>query len=107
MRKNIEMSKEKASKARHLILAAALTLPAVAQPLSSAWAVSWRVKMACASDYYSYCSSYEVGSQQLRQCMRANGPKLSSSCVSALIEAGEVTQAEVSRRAASVRKASM
>jgi hypothetical protein len=59
--------------------------------------------MACMSDYFSYCSSYSVGSPQLRQCMRAAGPKLSKGCVSALVAAGEVSQAEVSRRQASLR----
>jgi hypothetical protein len=84
-------------------LAAALGLGVVALSASQAGAVSAAVKMACAADYFSYCSSYQVGSSQLRQCMRAAGPKLSKGCVSALVAAGEVSQSEVSRRAASLR----
>jgi hypothetical protein len=65
-----------------------------------AFAVSSSVKFACMSDYLSYCSQHEVGSQALRQCMRANGPRLSARCVKALVGAGEVSQAEVARRSA-------
>lgn len=67
---------------------------------SSANAVSLRVQMACAGDYFAYCSKYPSDGPQVRQCMRANGLKLSSSCVNALIAAGEVSKAEVERRAA-------
>jgi hypothetical protein len=34
-----------------------------------------------------------------RKCMRANGLKLSQGCLNALIAAGEVSKAEVARRA--------
>ena len=84
-------------------LTVALLLGALAFPLSQAGAVSNAVKVACLSDYLANCSSHQVGSPQLRQCMSAAGPKLSRGCVSALIAAGEVSQAEVSRRAASLR----
>jgi hypothetical protein len=53
------------------------------------------------SDYFSYCSQHAVGSSALRRCMRNAGPRLSKRCVNALISAGEVSQREVSRRAAS------
>ena len=36
----------------------------------------------------------------VRRCMRANGLKLSLGCVNALIAAGEVSKAQVARRAA-------
>ena len=69
-------------------------------------AVSLGVKLACASDYYSYCSQHGVGSPAVRSCMRANGAKLSNRCVNALIGAGEVSRGEVERRrAASARSA--
>jgi hypothetical protein len=83
-------------------LAASLMLGAVTFPMQ-AGAVSMAVQMACLSDYLSNCSSYQVGSTQLRQCMRSAGPSLSKGCVNALVAAGEVSQAEVSRRAASLR----
>ena len=63
-------------------------------------AVGARSKMACLSDYRAYCSAYGVGSTELRRCMRANGAKLSSQCIRALVADGEISQAEVARRAA-------
>jgi len=69
-----------------------------------AGAVSLRVKLACSRDYRALCSQYSSDSPEVRQCMRAAGEKLSSRCLSALIADGEVTQEEVSRRAAQVRQ---
>lgn len=63
-------------------------------------AVSLRVQMACASDYFAYCSKFPTEGPQVRQCMRVNGHKLSQSCINALIAAGEVSKAEVARRSA-------
>lgn len=72
---------------------------------SQAGAVSLAVKLACASDYYAYCGQHSPGSVGVRQCMRANGPRLSNQCINALIGAGEVSKAEVeSRRAARLGK---
>lgn len=81
------------------VLIAAVSLGTIAVQTSNAFAVSASVKAACMSDYFAYCSAYEVGSSQLRSCMRAAGPKLSSRCIGALVAAGEVSQAEVNRRA--------
>jgi hypothetical protein len=52
-----------------------------------------RVQMACANDYMAYCSQHDPDGPGVRQCMRANGLKLSKGCVSALIAAGEVSKA--------------
>ncbi|MEQ1652009.1 MAG: hypothetical protein ABL897_05955 [Hyphomicrobium sp.] len=69
---------------------------------SDANALSLRVKLACASDYYKHCSAHSPGSSEVRQCMRSVGAGLSRGCVDALVSAGEVSKAEVdSRRAAS------
>ncbi|PPC99705.1 MAG: hypothetical protein CTY31_07270 [Hyphomicrobium sp.] len=51
-------------------------------------AISWSVQMNCASDYYAYCSKHVAGSPGCHACMRSNRPKLSSACVSALIDDG-------------------
>ena len=67
---------------------------------TAAGAVSMRVQMACANDYLAYCSQHDPDGPGVRQCMRANGLKLSKSCVNALISAGEVSKEEVARRAA-------
>lgn len=64
---------------------------------SSASAVGFMTQMNCASDYYAYCSQFQVGSKELRVCMRRAGPKLSKSCLNALIADGEVSKAEVEK----------
>jgi hypothetical protein len=92
-----------ARKSANATLAAALTFAALSFTVTEASAVSGRVKLACASDYFAYCSQHAVGSPGVRQCMRANGEKLSKRCVNALIAEGEVSEAEVARRAASLR----
>lgn len=65
--------------------------PLNAKPVSDA------VKVACSSDYKRFCKSYKIGTSKLRQCMRANGRKLSRVCVDALVEAGEVKRSEVAK----------
>lgn len=75
-------------------------LSALAGGHSEAGAVSARVKMACAGDYFSYCSQHSPTSPAVRQCMRANGLRLSDRCVNALVAAGEVSADEVARRQA-------
>ncbi len=70
---------------------------------SQAHAIGPRSKMACLGDYRAYCSTYTVGSSELRHCMRQNGTKLSRGCIDALIADGEISKAEVARRSASMR----
>lgn len=82
------------------LLAGAALLAATA---TGANAISLSVKRACASDYFAHCSQHAVGSPGVRQCMSAVGPKLSKSCVSALVAAGEVGKAQISARRASLR----
>lgn len=84
-------------------LAGAAALLSVSVSADDAAATSMRVKLACASDYYSYCSQHAVGSPGVRQCMRANGSKLSRTCISALVAAGEVAKSEVERKMAAAQ----
>ncbi|KUO57625.1 MAG: hypothetical protein APF80_11795 [Alphaproteobacteria bacterium BRH_c36] len=84
------------------LFATALTVAIVAGASTNAFAVSNAVKYACMGDYLSYCSGHAPGSAGVKQCMRANGSKLSKGCVGALVKAGMVSQSEVSRRAASL-----
>lgn len=67
---------------------------------SQASAASLMVQLACASDYYAYCSKHDPNGKGVRACMNANGSRLSKRCVNALISAGEISKAEVARRAA-------
>ena len=52
----------------------------------------------CHNDYHQYCGEYGLDSPALRTCMDKNGKHLSKGCVEALIDAGEVSRAEVDRR---------
>lgn len=77
------------------LIFALLTLAVLALSASQATAASEAVTNACMNDYFAHCSAHAVGSEGLRQCMRANGPALSLRCVYALIKAGDVSFAEV------------
>jgi hypothetical protein len=59
---------------------------------TSAQAYSDRVNNACKGDYYSFCSAHPVGSTGLRRCMEANGRSISTRCVNALADAGEISR---------------
>lgn len=95
---------KKASGFRSGVLTAAVVVAASGGWAISARAVSLRVKLACASDYRALCNQYASDSPEVRQCMRAAGEKLSARCLNALIADGEVTEAEVARRAAQMRQ---
>ena len=69
--------------------------------------VNSSVRSACMSDYFQFCAGMDVGSSELRRCFNRNGAKLSSSCVSALVSAGEVSQTEVSRRGGASKSVAM
>jgi hypothetical protein len=77
-----------------------LAIAALCAASSGAGAVGFMTQLSCANDYYAYCSQHSVGSAGLRQCMRAHGPRLSKSCIDALIADGEVSRAEVEREKA-------
>jgi hypothetical protein len=78
-------------------LSVAIALAVVFIPVFSAHAVDARVRQACKADYYQYCSQFSVGTDELRQCMRKVGEGLSAPCLVALVEAGEITKADVER----------
>mgnify|MGYP006891164357 CR=1 FL=1 len=84
-------------------LAAVAALGGAGITANDASALSLRVKLACASDYYAYCSEHAPESAGVRQCMRTNGLKLTKGCVNALVGAGEVSKDEVARRSASAK----
>ena len=83
-----------------LIPLAALASTALSVSVSEAGAVSARVRVACASDYFAHCRAHAVGTPGVRQCMRAAGPKLSKRCINALVSSGEVSASEVGKREA-------
>ena len=55
------------------------------------------VQKACANDYHRHCPQYGID-EALRLCMDKAGQALSKTCVNALVDAGEVSKAEVERR---------
>lgn len=57
---------------------------------TSAAAYSQKVKDACSADYGSLCAKYKQGSAELRRCFESNRRVLSTECVQALVDAGEV-----------------
>lgn len=81
------------------ILASAVALGALVVS-SQAGAVSLGVKLACAKDYYAYCSQHTPDSPGVRKCMRAHGPQLSKGCIGALVAAGEVSKSVVEKKLA-------
>jgi len=60
--------------------------------------VTKAVQQACGTDYKKYCGEYGLETAALRSCMDRAGHSLSKTCVNALVDAGEVSQAEVDRR---------
>ena len=56
------------------------------------------VQKACANDYHRHCHQYGIETEALRLCMDKAGQALSKTCVNALVDAGEVSKAEVERR---------
>lgn len=74
---------------------AAVFALALAGVPDAAFAVSDHVRFSCREDYYAHCPNHAVGSANLRQCMKNAGPKLSSGCIKALVNSGEISQAEV------------
>ena len=75
-----------------------LTSIAVAVSVTaSAPAYAASVHAACKTDYQKFCPSYKVGSSQLRACMRSAGGNLSTRCIDALANAGEISMKYHSR----------
>jgi hypothetical protein len=75
-----------------VLLAYSFTLlPALAGQITE------REKRYCQSDYHAYCGEYGLGSEALRACMSRNIKKVSSPCVAALVDAGEMTQAQADK----------
>ena len=80
-----------------------LGLAALAMFATQAGAASARVQAACAGDYLAYCSQHpDRGPGRARLHARQRHQAVEG-CVNALIAAGEVSKAEVDRRAAAGR----
>lgn len=85
----------KRCKVRWAVLSVSALAAMVSLPAMDAQALSTRVKLACAKDYFAHCKQHAPGSPGVRKCMRAVGDGLSPRCVNALMAAGEVSEKEV------------
>ena len=65
---------------------------------ASAAQITEMERQQCQANYHQFCGEYGLDSPALRTCMNKHGHSLSHGCVEALIDAGEVTRAEVERR---------
>jgi hypothetical protein len=64
---------------------------------------SKQLQRACANDYKVHCGQFGLETEALRLCMNRVGHRLTTTCVNALVAAGEVSQAEVNRRKRAAR----
>jgi hypothetical protein len=79
-------------------LAFAIAIMATFCTAAYAGPVTDEEKQYCAHDYRQYCGEDGLGSNLLRDCMNKHGKNLSEQCIKALVDAGEVSEAEVERR---------
>jgi hypothetical protein len=82
----------------HAALIVTLTIVGFAGVAQAESNYSKAVQKNCNADYKKYCGEYGIESAALRSCMDRNGKNLSNACVKALVQSGEVSQAEVDRR---------
>lgn len=66
-------------------------------PAMAATTVTEREKRDCPNDYHKFCGDYGLGTEALRACMSRNIKKVSNMCVAALVDAGEMTQAQADK----------
>ncbi|MBN8912411.1 MAG: hypothetical protein J0H65_10215 [Rhizobiales bacterium] len=57
--------------------------------------VNDEVRNACRDDYHKHCDNLEVGSPELRACMKSKATDLSKECLKALVTNNEVTQEDI------------
>ena len=89
--------------ARRTNLLVAALLAGLCFASTEAAAVSGRVKLACAHDYFAHCSQFRPDTPGVRNCMRRVGDNLSKRCIKALAAEGEVTEADKAEHVASKR----
>lgn len=85
------------SGAMRLAAATGLCLAVLAGSYTTAEAISQKVRRACLADYKRLCPSYKVGTPAMRACMESKYREISSNCVDALIDSGEVHRSRVRR----------
>ena len=64
---------------------------------AQAGTISKDMQNYCVNDYKKFCGDYGLQTAALNLCMKKAGPSLSPACVSALVAAGKVSQADVDK----------
>jgi hypothetical protein len=59
--------------------------------------VTERMKRDCRNDYHRYCKGLELGSEKLRACMSRSIRGVSTRCIAALVDGGQMTNAQANR----------
>jgi hypothetical protein len=59
--------------------------------------VTERMKRDCRTDYHRYCKGLELGSEKLRACMSRSIRGVSTRCIGALVDGGQMTKAQANR----------
>jgi hypothetical protein len=85
-------------KLKYQLVLASIILTSYVGAASAQHTYSKAVQKACANDYHSHCGQYGIETDALRLCMDKAGQALSKTCADALVDAGEVSRAEVERR---------
>ena len=67
-----------------------IALSSFVEPVNAQQTYPPAVEDQCRDDYFRFCSSYALGSTELRRCMESKGRTLSSNCQQALKDAGFV-----------------
>ncbi|MGH9340678.1 MAG: hypothetical protein ACRD1R_14060 [Acidobacteriota bacterium] len=71
---------------------------------SQAGTITKGMQNNCANDYKKFCGDYGLQTSALNLCMKKAGPSLSPACVQALVQAGKISQAEVDRIKAQMKR---
>ena len=66
--------------------------------------ISKDMQTYCVNDYKKFCGDYGLQTNALNLCMKKAGPGLSPACVQALVKAGKISQADVDRIKAQMRR---
>ena len=90
-------------KIHYLLVAAAASGLVGGGAEAKTYSYSKQVQKSCAQDYKAHCGEYGIETEALRLCMDRAGHRLTKTCVNALIQSGEVSQAEVDRRKRAAR----
>jgi hypothetical protein len=81
------------------VIAAVLSAAGLfAATADTADAYSDRVRRACKGDFHRLCGQYKPESSQGRACMESNGFSISSPCIDALVDSGEIDGSRVKKR---------